>query len=108
MFELYISVLKKFATFEGRASRREYWSFILINFIFSFVLNFLSTGLFGIYALILFLPSLAVLVRRLHDIDKSGWWFFITLIPLIGGIWLLILLASEPKQSSNRYGEILV
>jgi uncharacterized membrane protein YhaH (DUF805 family) len=64
-----------------------------------------SIGLLsGIYGLVVIIPSLAVTVRRLHDIDRSGWWIFINLIPLIGAIVLLVFAVSEGTPGNNRYG----
>ena len=111
----YLKVLKNYANFSGRASRSEYWYFVLFNIIIAFTLAFID-GLLGeiigssypffyiIYLVGIIIPSLAVLVRRLHDIDKSGTWIFIYLVPLIGGIWLLILLATESHFGKNKYG----
>lgn len=59
----------------------------------------------AIYFLLIVLPSLAVIVRRLHDIGKSGWFYFIRLIPIVGPIWLLILLCTEGDRGANRYGK---
>jgi len=113
----YITALKKYTAFSGRARRKEYWMFVLFNVIFSFIavgLDFLfgqiigrdgSVGIFSIlYSLAIALPSLAVAVRRLHDIGKNGWWFFITFVPLIGSIWYLILLATDSQPGENEYG----
>lgn len=112
----YIEVLKKYVTFSGRARRKEYWMFILFNLIFSIVATILDSVLgtrnpdtgygivSGLYSLAVLLPSLAVLVRRLHDIGKSGWWFFISLIPIVGVIWLLVLLATDSQPGDNQYG----
>jgi len=66
----------------------------------------LSPGpLYGIYALILFIPGLAVVIRRLHDIGKSGWMILVTLIPLIGAIWILVLMLTDSNPGENQYGE---
>jgi len=112
----YLTVLKKYAVFGGRARRKEYWMFLLFNIIFTIVAvildNVLGTaienlgyGLFYIlYGLAVLLPALAVTVRRLHDTGKSGWWIFISLIPLIGAIWLLVLLATDSQPGKNQYG----
>ena len=70
-----------------------------------FALDFTGIIIVGIYALAVFVPSLAVAVRRLHDINKSGWFYFVSLIPLIGGIWLFILLCTEGTQGPNQYGD---
>ena len=112
----YLTVLKKYAVFSGRARRAEYWMFVLFNIIFAVVAvildNVLGTaiedvgyGLFYIlYGLAVLIPSLAVAVRRLHDIGKSGGWIFIVLIPIIGSIWLIVLLATDSQPGENQYG----
>ncbi len=108
----YLSVWKKYATFSGRARRKEFWMFALLNLVILVVLNVLPAMtevtelayLYFAYALAVLLPGLAVTVRRLHDIGKSGWWYFIALVPFVGAIWLLVLLASEGQKESNAYG----
>lgn len=91
--------LQKYATFEGRASRSEYWYFYLLVFVLGFIpfLNF-------VVGLATFIPMLAAGVRRLHDVGKSGWMLLITLIPIIGTIWLIVLLASPSQEGTNEYG----
>jgi uncharacterized membrane protein YhaH (DUF805 family) len=112
----YLKVLKQFADFNGRARRKEYWMFFLFNVIFAVVANILDgllgikfiAGLYGpiylVYALVMLVPGLAVAVRRMHDIGKSGWMILVALIPLVGSIWLLVLLASNGNQGDNAYG----
>jgi uncharacterized membrane protein YhaH (DUF805 family) len=112
----YLKVLKQYADFKGRARRKEYWMFILFNIIFGGIAMILDSvfgiaiegvgygPLYGVYALVLFIPGLAVVVRRLHDIGKSGWMLLITLIPLIGAIWLLVLLLTDSNPKENIYG----
>lgn len=112
----YVAALKKYAVFEGRAQRKEYWMFVLFTIIFGVIAIVLDniSGLvyqsfkFGIFyclfSLAVLLPGLTVMVRRLHDIGKSGWMIFINLIPLIGSIWLLILLATDSQSGENQYG----
>lgn len=110
----YLAVLKKYGDFNGRARRKEYWMFFLFNSIFALVASILDLFLgfkisdygliYGIYMLILIVPSLAVGVRRLHDINKSGVWILIGLIPIIGTIWLLILLCTDGINIGNQYG----
>ena len=116
----FINVLKKYATFSGRATRSEYWYFVLIYSIIYTILmgidfaigtfskqlmgngsflGFLSTA----YSLVLFLPSLAVTVRRLHDINKSGWWILLIFVPIIGFILLVVYLCTNSKED-NKYG----
>ena len=106
----YLDVLRQWKDFEGRADRREYWMFVLINFGIAIVISGLDSLIFsetgtlsGIYALILFVPGIAVTIRRLHDIGKSGWWQLVIIIPLIGWIWFLILMAKEGESGSNKY-----
>ena len=111
----YFQVLKKYAVFDGRARRKEYWYFVLFNFIIGFVLGLIESlagiapginysVLSLIYALAVLLPGLGVGVRRLHDTGRSGWWLFISLIPFIGAIILLILMAIDSQEGTNQYG----
>jgi uncharacterized membrane protein YhaH (DUF805 family) len=105
----YIKVLQNYANFNGRARRSEFWFFILFNFLFAMAAFLLDTitgaGIFYIlYVLAMFIPGLAVAVRRLHDIGKSGWMYLIVLIPLIGGIWLLVLFCTDSQPGDNEYG----
>jgi uncharacterized membrane protein YhaH (DUF805 family) len=112
----YLEVLKKYAVFSGRARRTEYWMFALFNIIFAIVAVVLDNVLglamedigygpiYIIYALAMFLPALGVLVRRLHDVGKSGAMIFIAFIPLIGAIWLLVLMVTDSDPGQNAYG----
>ena len=108
----YLTVVRdNYANFEGRARRSEFWYFVLINALISLVLYGLmfAFGFFGLllyclYTLAVLIPNLAVSVRRLHDIGKSGWFYLIFLIPLIGPIWLLILFFTEGDSGPNEYG----
>ena len=112
----YIEVLKKSAVFSGRARRKEYWFFVLFNVIISLVLTVIDaamgtydetvgTGILsGVYLLAIFIPSLAVAVRRLHDTGRSGWWNLIILIPLIGIIVLIVFLCLDGNAEENEYG----
>ena len=108
--EWYLKVVRdNYAYFNGRASRQEYWMFNLFIFIFTIVVGFidvfLSLGFLSLlYLLAILIPGLAVLVRRLHDVNKSGWWFFIIFIPIIGAIWMLILLCTDGNPGENSYG----
>jgi len=113
----YLAVLKKYATFSGRARRKEYWMFTLFHIIILIIAAILDNMLgltFGIikygyiyvfYTLAVLLPALAVTVRRLHDVGKSGWFLFIGLIPIIGSIWLLVLACKAGEAGENAYGE---
>ncbi len=105
----FLNALKKYATFDGRASRAEYWYFILFYLII-YVASIISSGMMqsmilpiGIFLFFL-LPSLAVTARRLHDINKSGWWMFISIIPFIGNIWLFVLTVTPGTQGPNQFG----
>lgn len=113
------SCLGKYTTFSGRAPRSEYWWFILfsililpiitavfslIGYVFGGAEGMLIAGGigYGLCALMLFLPSLSVMVRRLHDTNHSGWWYFINLIPF-GSIYFLILMLTD-SDDENQYG----
>jgi uncharacterized membrane protein YhaH (DUF805 family) len=112
----YLDVLKKYAVFDGRARRKEYWMFFLINIVITLVLILIDSliGTFssqaglgllsGLYSLAVLLPSIAVTVRRLHDTGRSGWWIIVGLIPLIGGIVLLIFMVLDSQPGANQYG----
>lgn len=109
--ESIVSVLSKYATFDGRARRSEYWWFYLVNTIISSVLSGIGKNvtLFSILALIyslaVLIPGLAVCVRRLHDVGKSGWYIFMALIPIAGPIILIVKLATDSEPGTNAYGE---
>jgi len=119
--EWYLKVMRdNYANFRGRARRKEYWMFVLVQTIvmiglmildsvlgFDFELQGISLGygyLYLIGLIVHFIPSLAVVVRRLHDVGKSGWFYFIFLIPLIGIIWLLVLYCTEGQKQDNKWG----
>jgi uncharacterized membrane protein YhaH (DUF805 family) len=98
----YLEVLKKYAVFSGRATRSEYWYFVLFNIIFSLILAFAGTAIHfpflqSVYSLAVLVPSLAVAVRRMHDVNKSGWFI---LIP----IYNLILACTDSTPGENKYG----
>ena len=106
----YMAVLKKYADFSGRARRREYWTFALINFLISMGLG--AVGMFSnivavlswLYVVGVLIPGLAVAWRRLHDTGRSGWWILIAFIPLIGAIVLLVFLFQDSAPGDNQYG----
>jgi uncharacterized membrane protein YhaH (DUF805 family) len=112
----FIAALKKYAVFGGRSRRKEYWYFALFSLIITLVLviidsaigTFNSTSglglLSGIYSLAILIPSIAVSVRRLHDIDRTGWWVLISFIPFIGTIVLLVFAVLDGTPGNNRYG----
>lgn len=110
-FEIYyLNVLKyKYAEFEGRARRSEFWYFALFNFIVSAGLGMVDmfTGLgflSTVYGLAVIIPGIAVGVRRLHDTGKSGWWLLVALIPMIGWIILLVFYLQDSQFHANEYG----
>lgn len=108
----FLDALKKYATFKGRTSRKGYWMFYLLYVVFAAVMTVLdmligTVAVFStIFALGTVLPALAVAVRRLHDIGKSGWMLLVSLIPLAGFIWLLVLLCKAGDANANQYGEV--
>ena len=109
----YLKVLKQYSDFSGRARRKEYWMFVLFNIIFGILAvildNIVKEGfgdgtMYGFYSLATVIPAFAVTVRRLHDVGKSGWMVLISLIPLIGAIWLLVLMMTDSNPGVNQYG----
>ncbi|MFV0547901.1 MAG: DUF805 domain-containing protein [Limnobaculum xujianqingii] len=110
-------LLEKYADFSGRARRKEYWMFVLFSMIAMVVLmviggvldtifgsnGIVSMILLVVYALAIFMPSLAVAIRRLHDLDKSGWWYLIAFIPF-GSIVLLVFFCLEGTPGANQFG----
>ncbi|MFQ1015893.1 DUF805 domain-containing protein [Avibacterium paragallinarum] len=108
----YLYVLKNYAQFNGRARRKEFWWFVAVDFLLCVILGLLDFvllnndfGFSGIYGLATLIPSLAVRVRRLHDIDRSGWWLLIGFIPVIGFIVLFIFACLDGTRGRNRFGE---
>ncbi|MEU6174192.1 DUF805 domain-containing protein [Streptantibioticus parmotrematis] len=107
----YLQALRSYADFSGRARRKEYWLFALFNFLILAVLYGVSLAvakpiaiLGVVYELGVLVPSLAVIWRRLHDTGRSGGWFFISLVPLVGGIILLVFVCSDSQAGANQYG----
>ncbi|QGY08515.1 DUF805 domain-containing protein [Escherichia coli] len=107
----YLSVLKNYVGFSGRARRKEYWMFTLINAILSCLLSRHPTipvlelpYLSMLYLLATFLPVLALAIRRLHDTDRSGAWALLFFVPFIGWLVLLVFFCTEGTSGSNRYG----
>ncbi len=99
-----ITCLTKYVDFDGRASRSEFWWFTLACFLVAFVIGLIAGPLGMIVSLATLLPSLAVAVRRLHDIGKSGWWILIGLIPLIGWLIAIYWATKEGQSESNNWG----
>ena len=108
--------ITKYVVWEGRATRSEYWYFILFTTLITVGLTMidLAVGTFdeetnqglisGLFSLFIFLPSIAVFVRRLHDTGRSGWWFWILLVPLIGFIVILVFFCTDSQEEANQYG----
>lgn len=113
----FIDVLKnEYAEFSGRKNRRDYWMFVLCVVIISFAIGILA-GIFSqnflgniftfigsIFSLGVLVPSLGMAVRRLHDIGKDWPWLFIVFVPIVGGIWLIVLLATDSQPGTNQFG----
>ena len=109
----YTDVIKKYAVFSGRATRPEFWWFALCNAIV-FAVIYIVVGIIAgrgtgqavgdLYLLAVFLPSLGVAIRRLHDTDRTGWWYLLVLIPIIGGIVLLVFMVLASDPGPNKYG----
>ena len=114
--EWFTEALKKYAVFSGRSRRKEYWYFVLFTALISIALSIIDglTGTYdvwagagllgGIFGLAILIPSIAVSVRRLHDIDRTGWWVLIGLVPLIGWVVLLVFHVQDSTPGTNRYG----
>ncbi|MDX9908676.1 MAG: DUF805 domain-containing protein [Mariniphaga sp.] len=109
-------ITNKYAQFKGRANRAEFWQYVLVYFVISVAFSLLMSLFSGVNALrmifmilyviamlALLVPSLAVSVRRMHDIGKGGGWIFINLIPFIGSIWFLILAIKESEPGANQF-----
>ena len=113
--EWYLKVINSYFDLNGRARRKEYWMFVLINSIISIVSFYLDNILgttFAIgygpiyigYGLAVLIPSIAVAIRRLHDVGKSGWMYLLVILPIIGPIWLIILFVREGELGDNQFG----
>ena len=115
----YMAVIRKYAEFNGRARRQEYWMFFLMNFLIVVLIGILGgivSALLGklgglissvfssLYAIFIFIPGIAVTVRRLHDTNKSGWWILLNLIPPLGQLILLIFMVIDSDPNDNTYG----
>ncbi|WP_442499512.1 DUF805 domain-containing protein [Methylobacter sp. sgz302048] len=110
------AVKNKYAVFDGRAQRQEFWYFMLFYLLIYFALSVVDqvtgafneqtgTGLFsGIYTLAMLVPSLAVGARRLHDTGRSGWWQLLSLIPVLGVLVLIFFFAQDSQPGDNQYG----
>lgn len=103
--EWYVIPFQKYVEFTGRARRKEFWIFTLVNFVISVLLTVIGLEFIGtLFGLAILLPGIAVGVRRLHDIGKTGWWLLIGFIPLIGLIVLIYFYVQEGDSGPNEYG----
>ena len=112
----YLAAVRKYAVFQGRARRKEYWYFFLfyvifvwlalfLDFVFGTLSMELEIGLLsGCFSIAMAAPYVGVSVRRLHDTDRSGWWFWLQLIPIVGTIWYFVLLVLDGQAGDNRFG----
>ena len=107
------TLLDKYASISGRANRTEYWLWVLCQFVLGIVVSAcmavsdtLYYVLSGIVTVALLLPSICVAIRRLHDTGRGGGWCFIALIPLVGAIWLLVLMLLPGEPETNRFGDV--
>lgn len=116
MIALYFDILSEYVVFRGRASRMQFWFFSLVSGAIGLALWYVDqfTGLYSeswnlgalstVFGLATALPWAAVTVRRLHDAGRSGWWYFIDLVPVIGGFWMFGLLLLPSQPGTNKYG----
>lgn len=108
----YLTALQNYADFDGRARRREYWFFVLFNFLIAiglecFAVLFHQSGvsvLGALYSLAVLIPSIAVSVRRLHDTSRRGWWLLIGVVPILGAIVLLVFMVQDSQPGENAFG----
>jgi uncharacterized membrane protein YhaH (DUF805 family) len=114
----YLAAMQKFADFEGRSTRAEYWYFHVFNILAMIAVAIVDTLLFNrgdsqsvrlvfswFYIFASIIPNYAVTIRRLYDTNHSGWWMFISMIPIAGGIWYFMLLIADGTSGSNSYGQ---
>lgn len=104
--------VKNYASIQGRANRTEYWGWALFMFVVQMLVIVSATvslvayfSLTGIVCVVTFLPGICVVVRRLHDTGRGGGWFFISFVPIVGAIWLLILMLLPSEHQPNRFGD---
>ena len=114
----FVQCTKNYASFAGRAGRKEYWHFFLMYILITILLTVVDAiigkldtktgvGLFSsLFALALLLPGLGVAIRRLHDIGRTGWWLLVGVIPLVGVILLLVFAAIKGDVAANKYGAV--
>jgi len=102
----YFSALRSYAVFRGRARRREFWMFTVVNIVVAVALQLVekSDVPYLAYSLVMTVPTLAVTVRRLHDTSHSAWWLLIGVLPIVGQVVLFVLLVSRGEDGANRFG----
>ncbi|CAL2107691.1 Uncharacterized membrane protein YhaH, DUF805 family [Tenacibaculum sp. 190524A02b] len=118
--DFYINCIKNYFNFSGRIQRKEFWTFTLINLTVLILLIFFITQedyfnttdnfgflvtLFSLFIIFIIIPQVSACVRRLHDTNRSGWWWFIRFVPIIGNLWLLILLIEDSHPGKNKWGD---
>lgn len=115
IWEHFVNTMKhKYATASGRASRKEYWSFVLCSVIITFMAMILDEiwgtkeAISKTIYIIFLIPSLTITIRRLHDVNKSGFWYLIQIIPMLGTIYLLYLMIKPTQSNDNQYGPSLL
>lgn len=115
MVEAYKKFFKNYANFKGRSTRSDYWNVVLANFLIGFVLGFvggllglgeLATKISSVYSLVTLVPSIAIFVRRMHDVNKSGWAWAWCLLPLVGWVIVLVFLCTKSVNEGNKYGPL--
>lgn len=104
--DVYVKVLKAFGDFKSRTGRTEFWVFTLVNIVVSILIGALSNSLSMVYSLVVLVPGLAVGVRRLHDVGKSGVNLLWVFLPIIGWIYLIILYIKESEPAQNKWGDV--
>lgn len=110
--EYYLDAFRNYANFEGRSRRSEYWYFVLFNIVVTLLLastaiflpDYIAFFLYPVYVLAAIIPNLALVVRRLHDTNRSGWSLLFTLIPLAGAIIIFVFMIEEGTHGPNQYG----
>ena len=106
------TVLSKYVDFKGRAPRSEYWWWVLAVIVVNIILNIIDNIIFGptmqpisaLFSLAILLPSIAVGIRRLHDLDRTGWWLLVSFIPIIGALILIYFFVQKGTDGENRFG----
>lgn len=110
-FNYYLEAFQKYADFDGRTRRKEFWWFFLFNIIAMMIVKIVDNSMDGlevlgkIYFLAVLIPTIAISIRRLHDTNHSGWWILINFIPVVGNIIFLVFLLTDSYPTKNQYGE---